>query len=364
MTIYDIETFKKFSAPDRNYYWEYVNGSPVMIKEKLTDELIIQHLNGVKTLGFSPFVDNENLMFFGYDFDAHRSDEETDEEFEKKVQEAQSDSEKMFNFYWDLGFPVILNSSGSKGRHLRVYCEGANAKYVRLMAKWIMLKILGNPDKHEIFPKQDDLNESRPYGNQMKGLFAIHPKHKKRANVILNGRELDILSGLNYCKGMLNNEFILLGIDEEELEEYNKLNGKIKYSSDDFDNKNLQDIPEYCEFFEKFATEYPLQSGGEYTRHLRLDPQMAAYRINHEETCIKYMVKQQRNNMTCFNWKNKWVDNIPTFNCGAIINYLRYWQDEAIKNQDIEKMKLYSNALISCESCKYFKKYKKELNNG
>ena len=176
----------KFILGRSDFYWEYSKkGVPFLIKDlekkpkKLSEEKLQEHFDGKTTLGFSPFIDNERVMFCGLDFDAHTSKELSAEENQALVIEAQEDSEKVYDYLQSLNFPVILNSSGSEGRHVRITCEGEKAKDVRIFLKYILGKVLGDEDKHEIFPKQDNLCEERPFGNQMTGMLGIHPQEDK-----------------------------------------------------------------------------------------------------------------------------------------------------------------------------------------
>lgn len=349
----DIKAITSFTIGKTNFFWEYMNGVPFCVKREFTPEDLNNHLIGVKVFGFSPFIDNINVMFGAIDFDAHRDEDDTDEDYKKKVIEAQEDAKKVYEYLKSFKLPVILNSSGSDGRHIRWHVNNAPAKNVRMYLKFVLYKLFKDPNKHEIFPKQDNLCKERPYGNQIKGLLCVHPKHKQRANVIVGNKILDLHQSIKVLKMSLENVGNIPKFSEADyktIEALDKSHTYIeKYNNPEY-IKSMQDIPETCSFFEDVAIKYSLPSKDKYSRHFCLDSNMAAYGISHPETRIAYANTQGRSSHTAFdNWKKYWVDGKPEFKCGMIISYLRNHTKYGNKNA--------LKGLKKCLSCPKFKKF-------
>lgn len=349
----DIKSIISFNIARVDFFWEYCNGVPFCQKREFTPEDFNNHLIGAKVFGFSPFLDNNNIMFGAVDFDAHRDDDDTDEDYQKKVIQAQQDSKKVYEYMKSLKLPVIENSSGSDGRHVRWYVNGAPAKNIRMYLKFVLYKLLGDPNKHEIFPKQDNLLKERPYGNQIKGMLCVHPKHKKRANVMAGDRVLDLDKSIEVMKMALENSGNVPKFSQADyntIETLDKSHTYIeKYNNPKY-IESMQNIPKQCGFFEDIATKYSLPSKDKYSRHFCLDSQMAAYGLSHPETRIAYANAQGRSSHTAFdNWKKYWVDGKPEFKCGVIISYLRNHTKYGNKNAMI--------GLKKCLSCPRFKKF-------
>lgn len=68
-----FNAFVNVCVAHRDNYWEYFSEPRGLehVKENLTDTKIKEHLNGETTLGLSPFLDNENALFIGFDIDIH-----------------------------------------------------------------------------------------------------------------------------------------------------------------------------------------------------------------------------------------------------------------------------------------------------
>lgn len=351
----ELEKILKFMCGRMDFYWEYKNGVPFMTKEELTPDKLNLHFIGGNALGFSPFIDNDKVMFIGWDFDAHTSSDLTDEENNKLIEDAKNDAVLVYNFLRNKGLAVILNSSGSKGRHVRLYCEGANAQKMRVYGHYVLWKLFGDIHKHEVFPKQDRLSEQTPYGNQMKGYLCVHPKHKKRANIIAGDRILDFENSLKVIEMTLEGGMGILKMDTEDYETVKQLmKGKNAPSFNPgaftLSNSGSVNIPR-CNFIEQIATKFVLPSKNKYSRHTCIDPNIQAYSYLSPASKIKYAKMQGRNSDTAFrNWEHYWNGGKPSFNCGQIISYLKNHND----NDTCKK------GLKFCEECKHFKEHKEK----
>jgi len=350
----NLNNIMKFMCGRIDFYWEYQNGVPFMVKEKLNPEKFNLHFLGGNALGFSPFIDNDTIMFLGWDFDAHTSDELSDDENNNLIKQAQEDSMKVYEYLKSWNLAVIINSSGSKGRHVRLYCEGANAKKMRVFGHYVLLKVLGEHDKHEVFPKQDNLNEERKFGNQMKGFFCVHPKHKKRANLIAGSKVLDFNPSLKILNMALENKDNPIQINPKDYEMVEILmNGKtsIKFNSKNFSFSKTDNDIHSCNFIENIATKKVLPSKGKFSRHTCIDPNIQAYSYFNPQAKLEYAKMQGRSSDTAFkNWEHYWLHGKPTLKCGQIISYLKH----NIDNPNCKE------GLKVCLACPYFKQFIEE----
>lgn len=349
-----LDIILRFMVARTDFFWKYEK-TPFHQKQNISGEFLRDHFLGAKIGGFSPFIDNEKIMFGAIDFDAHTSEDLSNEENERLIKEAQEDSKRVYEFIKKQYPFVIRNSSGSKGRHVRMYCEGALAKDIRIYFKWVLEQVCGDIDKHEIFPKQDNLNEERPYGNQIKGFLGIHPKTKQRSTIIVNDIQLDMFDSIKFITELMKLEKV--GRIEMPSEDYDRIATmdkatayieKVKSLGKNFVIDNTS-VPNYCAFIEKIACKKALISSGRYNRHACLDPNIASYSIKHPEAKRMYMNKQGRTSDTALrNWSNYWKKDKPTFNCAQIIAYLKY---HSKNNKDALK------GLELCLECKNFKSF-------
>jgi hypothetical protein len=354
LTDMTLNNILKFMCGRTDFYWEYLNGVPFTIKEPLSPEKLNIHFLGGNALGFSPFIDNEHIMFLGWDFDAHTSDDLTREQNDELVRVAQEDATKVFNFLNEMGLCVVLNSSGSKGRHVRLYCEGAVAKQMRVFGHYVLWKLLGDHNKHEVFPKQDNLNSERPYGNQMKGYLCVHPKKKQRANIMVNNNLLDFEESVKFIEKQISRGMGSLQISEKD---YLFIEGLMHNNySGDFDSSKFKDSGvitklDYCKFIEEVATTKVLPSKNKYARHTCIDPNIQAYSYFNPEAKRRYAEIQGRRSDTAFkNWEHYWKDKKPVLKCKQIISYLK-------NHPDNENCKL---GLKCCQSCPIYKEMQEE----
>lgn len=131
----------------RTDVWGSVDG--LCNKEAVTPEHYRRHLQGDRSLGVYPLLDNGTCWFFALDLD------------EKNWQKALD----LKTAFADVGLPIYIAQSKSKGYHLYGFAEEKTpfmAAEVREVARRLENKI---GIKTEIFPKQDRLDEKLPYGN-------------------------------------------------------------------------------------------------------------------------------------------------------------------------------------------------------
>ena len=143
ITNQDIENFKSVNVGLQTHFWIYDNGL-WMAKfngeaKPLTDKEIKEHLQGKIAIGLSPFTDNKNVLYGGYDLDCHTQTDkarelmikekgpEATQKYEtelkvKLIKQITEDLPKLTKELDRLGYLYFVNpSSSGDGRHLRVY---------------------------------------------------------------------------------------------------------------------------------------------------------------------------------------------------------------------------------------------------
>jgi len=334
-----LEAFKKLCVPNhKSHYWKYENGIPFMQKDKqtkkvllLNDNLIQQHIDGKITLGWTPFINDSNVLYGVIDFDVHAKTEEKKKSEKEKVN---LDLEKIKAELNKRGITFIINSSGSDGKHLRVYGdeEGTDGKVMQYLLKEVQQNALGSV-VHEIYPKQHKLSDTEEgFGSQTKAVLGKHPKTGMYATLIndkgsITTQEESLKQLVEFAK--LFKEFD--PIDFEVTKDIEK-----KYEKKSIENIEKQEVPKYCAGIELIASKEELPSSGEANRHSYLDGNVKVYcEQNNKNNILKGYMKAQSHGMTAFNGFEKWK-----YSCATIYKYLKN-----NKGKGIEKWKEH------CEKC-------------
>ena len=78
----------------------------------------------------------------------------------------------------------MLEFSGRKGYHVWIFFEPTiQAEYAQKLVKARLNRIGSN--RHEVFPKQTELNASRKFGNLVKLPLALHRVSGKRSEILM-----------------------------------------------------------------------------------------------------------------------------------------------------------------------------------
>lgn len=117
------------------------------LKEPLTKEVYEAHLKGFTRIGVYPLTEDSKTSWLALDID--------DGDFEKAV--------NIKNKAKHFGINAYIERSKSKGWHIWIFFEEPiEAVKPRLIAEMILKEL---DLKCEIFPKQDEISETHPYGN-------------------------------------------------------------------------------------------------------------------------------------------------------------------------------------------------------
>jgi intein/homing endonuclease len=140
------DVFAKLFSGRHDVYGTYDDRGPRQVKEPVTPELYIAHLEGKKSLGIYMLLDDGSCNFAAVDID------------EKNFEQAKSIRQACF----ELDIPVYIAESKSKGYHCYLFGDHMIARDIR----YILLTLLERLKiKAEVFPKQDKLDEVIKYGN-------------------------------------------------------------------------------------------------------------------------------------------------------------------------------------------------------
>ncbi len=149
--------------------WGTVEG--MCVKEPVTIEHYRKHLQGLKSLGIYPLLDDGTCWFFAIDID--------DKDWNKAV--------TLRREFMAYSINVYITASKSKGFHVYGFADDEPfiGKEVRELARRIELKL---GFQTEIFPKQDKLDATIPLGN-----YINLPCHGfTRKFLTANGPEMDV----------------------------------------------------------------------------------------------------------------------------------------------------------------------------
>ena len=153
--------------------WEHI---PLTVKE------YEKHLNGTSykdSLGICPILDDGTVLFVAIDVDAEN--EEDKSELAIRAYEV-----KMY--LEDFGITAYIEISKGKGYHIWVFFkESVTALKARKLVRIAWKEVVGGPIP-EIFPKQNNLNTDKGFGNYINlPYFPPHSNSKRR--VFVNGGE-------------------------------------------------------------------------------------------------------------------------------------------------------------------------------
>lgn len=152
----------------------------------LNESLINSHLEGKSTFGAYQLNQASEVKWICFDIDSHspKNGIETDEEKEKRDQQAETDKDRMCSFLELNGIPYLLEASGSPhSYHVWIFVNPVKARIAKAFGKEIMKAV---DIDCELFPKQCTINKNG-YGNLVKLPFATNKKHGGKSSICING---------------------------------------------------------------------------------------------------------------------------------------------------------------------------------
>jgi hypothetical protein len=144
-------------------------GMYIPTKRPITLQDIQEHLNGEKTIGVYCLNTDNTIKWACVDIDS--SDLDFAKAEGKLIYKQFPEFKRMFEF------------SGRRGYHIWIFFDTPiNATLGQRIVKARLNRI--GMLKHEVFPKQTELNENRKYGNLVKLPLAIHRVSGKRSEIL------------------------------------------------------------------------------------------------------------------------------------------------------------------------------------
>ena len=148
-----------------------VGGFYIPTRRPITLQDIQEHLDGEKSIGLYCLNTDNTIKWVCVDIDGDETNLEPSLEQAKGIYELFPD------------YPRMLEFSGRRGYHIWIFFPvPINASLGQRIVKARLNRASMN--KHEVFPKQTDLNENRKYGNLVKMPFAVHKLSGKRSEII------------------------------------------------------------------------------------------------------------------------------------------------------------------------------------
>jgi hypothetical protein len=192
------------NRPDA-YAMQNPNGGYYKVKSPMSDITIQKHLSGSLTIGAYQFNPENKVKWVCFDIDSHapKNVVETEDDIKARDEKAETDMERMCNFFKLSDVPFLLEKSGSPhSYHIWVFVnpvDGMKAKQFGLDVK----KETGIDC--EVFPKQAQIGKDG-YGNLVKVPLATHQIHKTHSEIMVNGEfvrdfkdlKIEILDLTNY----------------------------------------------------------------------------------------------------------------------------------------------------------------------
>lgn len=150
------------------------SGAYFPVRRPITIKDIEKHLKGEHTLGLYCLNHGNTVKWACVDIDAH---DITATELRRSREDA------YFIYHIFEGFDRMLENSGRRGYHVWIFFpKPVPAEYAQRLVKAKLNRQGYN--KHEVFPKQTELNEGRKFGNLVKLPLGVHKKSGKRSIII------------------------------------------------------------------------------------------------------------------------------------------------------------------------------------
>jgi len=188
-----IKLFNGYKAAYGVADWTNVKIDPVSGKKKpdyrwnfepFTDQIFIDHLNGVKSVGIQPCNENSEVVFGAIDVDPKNYIN-----FNKKIKLVDGDI-KSKKFYIDIiqeyKLPLVPIESKSGGLHLVLFLKEFTPASVVVSFLSNLLPLFELKPDCEIFPKQTQLTKDTETGELRPGQFINLPYYKRTERPALN----------------------------------------------------------------------------------------------------------------------------------------------------------------------------------
>ncbi|MHA1631371.1 MAG: TOTE conflict system archaeo-eukaryotic primase domain-containing protein, partial [Candidatus Freyarchaeota archaeon] len=152
----------------------------VRVEEPLTSRVLLQHLQGEKTVGAYQLNPKDNTVkYLCFDLDPEKLDDPR-ETARRIIQVCFEKPDGEHPRIW--GHSLLLEASRYPDPSYHVWIFFL-VPFPAKAARWLGYRILEladlDPRKAEVFPKQDELTEDRPFGNFVKLPLGFHRVEKK-----------------------------------------------------------------------------------------------------------------------------------------------------------------------------------------
>jgi len=156
---------------------QYKGGFYIPVRRPITVADIEKHLRGEATYGLYCLDLDNTIKWACIDLDADIKGENK----EAELRRMEKDSKVIYELFHD--FPRMREFSGRKGYHIWIFFNPpVTAEFGRTLVRARLNSIQAL--KHEVYPKQTELNKNRKYGNLVKIPQAVHQVSGKRSKIL------------------------------------------------------------------------------------------------------------------------------------------------------------------------------------
>jgi len=147
------------------------SGAYFPTKRDITEADVERHLKGEITIGAYCLNTDNTVKWACVDIDG----------VESELTKLRTEAGFIYDLFDDFG--RILEFSGRKGYHIWIiFKKPVQAEYAQRLVKARLNRVGLN--RHEVFPKQTELNETRKYGNLVKIPLATHKVSGKKSKIL------------------------------------------------------------------------------------------------------------------------------------------------------------------------------------
>ena len=153
---------------------QQINGAYFPVRRPITIEDIKKHLKGEHTVGLYCLNYDNTVKWACVDIDAKDTSV-------PELRRSRYEAKIIYHIFE--GFARILESSGRRGYHVWIFFKNpVQAEYAQRFVKARLNRFGFN--RHEVFPKQTELNKNRKFGNLVKLPLAKHRMTGKFSKIL------------------------------------------------------------------------------------------------------------------------------------------------------------------------------------
>ena len=186
--------YERFIHDNRSYLEQWVNARGINYDRKtdeLTEDIVLQHLQGSKTVSVFPIAEDDTVKWLCFDVDispqTKRAIKQGEMTHEDAIRKAQQTVRTLVRFLYRVGIPFRVEFSGNKGYHVWIFFDSPVPTHKAYdLGQSVLVRVEVDPALAvEVFPKHRSINDAA-VGNALKMPLGLHQKTQVRCFFVKN----------------------------------------------------------------------------------------------------------------------------------------------------------------------------------